>query len=127
MLNLDPTGSTEVQSVPCDCADCDEQTKHDHGCGFDPKLAGKARGIPAGGRADDAAMRTCPQFYLRQPAAQEVYADLKDYRRGSLDVDRLPAAYLFLLREADSAEEEWGRVQQQQVAEQGRARAKAEE
>lgn len=127
MFNLDQDGGVDLQSVPCSCEDCDEQTREDHGCGFDPRFAGKARGIPAGGRAEEPYSRTCPQFYLRQPSTQEVYADLKDYRRGALDVDTLPAAYLVLLREAESAEAEWEQVQNQQLDSQRKSRSKAEE
>lgn len=126
MLNLNASGSVESGYVPCSCEDCDEQTKTDHGCGFDPKLAGKAKGIPAGGRAEEPYSRTCPQFYLCNPVVQEVYADLKDYRRGAMDLDAMPAMYLSLLREADSAEEAWSQVQKEQIGEQAKARAKAE-
>jgi len=63
-------------------------------------------------------MRTCPQYYRRQPWVQDVMQDLEDYRRGALgNVLLLPAPWLELLRAADREQSAWKAAQERDLLE----------
>lgn len=80
--------------------------KERFGCGWDKRYAGKGIERP------DSPLRTCPQYYARQPDVQEVIGMLQDYTRGALGpVGRLDAPMLDYLRCAEAARNEWADAQ----------------
>jgi hypothetical protein len=83
------------------------------GCGWDDRYAGKATAVT---KIMGREVKTCPQFYARQPAYIEMREQLEDYRRGSLgNVDHIALPRLEALGVLDSAEADWHSKQEENL------------
>jgi hypothetical protein len=90
---------------PRDCEGCSEEEMKRWGCGYE-KIAGRHKFEYTG--AKEPYSRTCPQFFLRQPAVDDIIAGLRDYKRAALgNVRKLGSAYLTYLRIAESETSCW--------------------
>jgi len=55
-----------------------------------------------------AGLKTCPQFYARDPDVHYILSNLEDYKRGALGpIGRLPAHVVDYLRAAESSRNKW--------------------
>jgi hypothetical protein len=92
-----------LKRTPRECTGCPVEIKRRWGCGYDERYRGKAKVRMAWSK-----LKTCPQFYARDPDVAYVMENLEDYRRGALGpIGRLSAPLVDYLRFVDNAKHKW--------------------
>lgn len=102
-------GTCKMVPFPRACKNCSAEEKERWGCGFD-KIEGTMEYQYT--MSQNPWNKTCPQFFVAQPAVYSILSQLRDYKRGAIALNNLSSAHLFLLQIAEDESERHMRAQQ---------------
>ena len=88
------------------------EEKQRWGCGFE-NIQGRTEYDYTG--AQPPFNRTCPMYYANQPAIYSLINDLKDYKRGALDIKLMSRCQLICMRILETEAELHKEAQERQL------------